>query len=41
MGKDLRGKELGVGVSQRKDGWYVARYTNRFGKRVQRLFPKL
>lgn len=41
MGKDLRGKELGVGVSQRKDGWYVARYTNRLGKRVQRLFPKL
>lgn len=24
MGKDLRGKELGVGISQRSDGFYVA-----------------
>lgn len=35
MGKDLKGKELGTGISQRKDGRYVARYTNRFGKRVE------
>lgn len=33
MGKDLRGKELGVGLSQRKDGLYQARYCDRFGKR--------
>lgn len=33
MGKDLSGKELGVGLSQRKDGTYCARFTNRFGKR--------
>lgn len=24
MGKDLKGKELGVGISQRKDGLYTA-----------------
>lgn len=41
MGKDLRGKELGVGLSQRKDGLYTARITNRHGKRVQKYFPKL
>lgn len=31
MGKDLKGKELGVGLTQRKDGLYQARYTDRFG----------
>lgn len=34
MGKSLKGKELGVGISQRKDGLYQARYTNRFGQRL-------
>lgn len=33
MGKDLKGKELGVGLNQRKDGVYQARYFNRWGKR--------
>lgn len=33
MGKDLRGKELGEGLTQRKDGIYQARYTDRWGKR--------
>lgn len=33
LGKDLKGKELGVGLSQRKDGVYQARYTDRWGKR--------
>lgn len=33
MGKDLSGKELGVGLSQRKSGIYCARFTNRFGQR--------
>lgn len=33
MGKSLKGKELGVGITQRKDGIYQARYVNRFGKR--------
>ncbi len=33
MGKSLKGKELGKGISQRQDGRYQARFTNRFGKR--------
>lgn len=33
MGKDLKGKELGIGLSQRKDGVFQARYTDRWGKR--------
>lgn len=32
MGKDLKGKELGAGFSQRKDGSYQGRFKNRFGK---------
>lgn len=31
MGKSLNGKELGKNISQRKDGRYQARFTNRFG----------
>lgn len=41
MGKDLRGKELGVGISQRSDGCYVGRCTTKYGKRKQKLFRKL
>ena len=33
MGKDLKGKEIGKGISQRPDGRYMARYTDRFQKR--------
>ena len=33
MGKSLNGKELGKGISQRKDGLYQGRFTNRFGKK--------
>lgn len=33
MGKSLNGKELGTGISQRKDGLYQARFVDRFGKR--------
>lgn len=33
MGKDLKGKELGKGISQRKDGRYCGRFTDRFGRR--------
>ncbi len=33
MGKDLKGKELGKGISQRKDKRYQARFTNRYGER--------
>ena len=41
MGKDLKGKELGSGISQRKDGYYVGRYTTSTGKRAQKIFLKL
>lgn len=33
MGRDLKGKELGVGISQRKDEIYQARYIDRWGRR--------
>lgn len=33
MGKDLKGKELGKGFSQRSNGSYCARFIDRFGKR--------
>lgn len=42
MGKDLKGKELGVGISQRKDGLYTARFVSKQnGKSVQKYFNKL
>lgn len=41
MGKNLNGKELGIGITQRKDGTYVGRYTSVDGRRVQKIFPKL
>lgn len=33
MGKDLKGKELGVGITQRVDGRYMGRYTDSNGIR--------
>lgn len=41
MGKDLKGKELGVGISQQKNGLYSARFVDKFGKRRQKRFKKL
>ena len=41
MGKDLKGKELGTGLSQRKDGYYVGRYTTKKGVRRQKIFHRL
>ena len=42
MGKDLKGRELGVGICQRKDGLYTARFiSKRTGKSIQKYFPKL
>ena len=41
MGKDLKGRELGVGISQRKSGLSTARFTDRLGKRRQQYFKKL
>ena len=40
MGKDLKGKELGVGLNQRKDGRYQARFTDKNGKRREKNFQK-
>lgn len=34
MGKSLKGKDLGKGIDQLKDGRYRARYLNEYGKRV-------
>lgn len=39
MGKSLKGKEIGKGISQRKDGLYQARFINRFGRR-QTIYAK-
>lgn len=41
MGKDLRGKELGVGISQQKNGLYSARFVDKYGTRRQKRFKKL
>lgn len=41
MGKDLKGKELGVGIGQRKDGRYQARFTKKNGERSEKNFSKL
>lgn len=35
MGKDLKGKELGVGIRQKTNGIYSARYVDKFGKRKE------
>lgn len=41
MGKDLKGKELGVGLNQRKDGRYQARFTRNNGQRAEKNFAKV
>ena len=41
MGKDLKGKELGIGLSQRKDGRYSARFTKKNGGRLEKTFSKV
>ena len=38
MGKDLKGKELGKGIVQRKDKKFSARFTSKRGKRIEKLF---
>ena len=37
MGKDLKGKELGKGLGQRKDKYYYAKYSYHGKKGQQRL----
>lgn len=41
MGKDLKGKELGVGIVQQANGLYVARFTDKHGRRQSKRFRKL
>lgn len=41
MGKDLKGKELGVGIVQRKDGKYAARFVSKTKKRTEKHFDKV
>lgn len=41
MGKNLKGKECGEGISQRKDGRYVARFRDGDGKRYEKYFKTL
>lgn len=41
MGKNLKGKECGKGIGQRKDGLYSARFVDRFGKRHEKYFKTL
>lgn len=41
MGKSLKGKELGIGITQRKDGKYSAKFKSVSGKRVEKYFDKL
>lgn len=41
MGKNIKGKELGQGISQRKDGRYSARFVTTSGKRVEKYFDTL
>ena len=38
MGKNLKGKECGKGIYQRKDGLYHARYVDKAGKRHEKYF---
>ena len=41
MGKNLKGKEIGKGIYQRKDGTYHARFENKAGKTQGKYFKTL
>ena len=41
MGKNLRGRECGKGICQRKDGKYSARYIAKDGSRREKHFATL
>ena len=41
MGKNLKGKECGKGICQRKDGLYYARFVDKTGKRHEKYLPML
>ena len=38
MGKNLKGKECGKGICQRKDGLYYARFVDKTGKRHEKYW---
>ena len=41
MGKNLKGREIGKGICQRKNGLYCVRYVDRCGKRIEKSFSTL
>lgn len=41
MGKNIKGKECGKGIFQRKDGWYIARFVDKYGKRHEKYFKTI
>ena len=41
MGKNLKGKECGKGISQRKDGLYCARFVDKCRKRHEKYFSSI
>ena len=41
MGKNLKGKECGKGIYQRKDGLYHARFVDKAGKRHEKYFQTI
>ena len=41
MGKNLKGRECGKGICQRKDGLYCARFVDKRGKRHEKCFSTL
>lgn len=41
MGKNLKGKEIGKGICQRKDGLFVARLVEKSGKRHAKIFKTI
>ena len=41
MGKNLKGKEIGKGICQRKDGLYTARFISQDGVRREKYFKTI
>lgn len=41
MGNNLKGKECGKGIYQRKDGLYSARFVDKLGNRHEKYFATI
>ena len=41
LGKNLKGKDCGKGIYQRKDGLYSARFVDKTGKRHEKYFQTI